>query len=100
MYNVHLQAVRDLIISGLGIVDLRGLENLREFGNELSIVNNKYLTTLKQLGENLPDDYRTSIRNVGIRDNPLLEDLDGLGYFDNIDGEFEFRIHNITVELV
>lgn len=80
-----------MIIGGLGIVDLAGLENLGQFGNELSIVNNKYLVTLKELGENLPDSYRTSIRNVGIRDNPVLEDVDGLSYFDYIDGEFVSR---------
>jgi hypothetical protein len=81
-----LQLVRDLIIGSLGITDLRGLENLASFGNELSIINNDQLVTLRHLGENLPPEYRTSIRNLGIRDNPLLRDFDGLSYIQNVEG--------------
>lgn len=75
-----------MILGSLGITDLRGLENLESFGNELSIINNEQLTTLRHLGENLRPEYRTSIRNLGIRDNPLLMDFDGLGYLQNVTG--------------
>ena len=81
-----MQLVRDLVIGSLGITDLRGLENLASFGNELSIINNDQLVTLRHLGDNLPPEYRTSIRNLGIRDNPLLRDFDGLSYIQNIEG--------------
>ena len=81
-----MQSVRDLIIGSLGITDLRGLENLASFGNELSIINNDQLTTLSHLGENLPAGYRTSIRNLGIRDNQMLRDFDGLQYIQHIEG--------------
>ena len=81
-----MQRVQDLIIGSLGIIDLRGLENLASFGNELSIINNDQLTTLSHLGENLPPEYRTSIRNLGIRDNQLLRDFNGLRYIQNITG--------------
>lgn len=84
---MDLQLVRDLIIGSLGITDLRGLENLESFGNELSIINNDQLVTLRHLGENLPPEYRTSIRNLGIRDNPLLRDFDGLSYIQNVEGK-------------
>ena len=89
-----MQRVRDLIIGSLGIADLRGLENLGSFGNELSIINNDQLTTLRHLGENLDPEYKTSIRNLGIRDNPLLRDFDGLGYIQNIEGNSSHRIHH------
>ena len=86
MYFVRMQSVQDLIIGSLGITDLRGLENLASFGNELSIINNDQLTTLRHLGENLPADYRTSIRTLGIRDNQMLRDFDGLQYIQHIEG--------------
>ena len=75
-----------MIIGSLGITDLRGLEKLESFGNELSIINNHNLTTLRHLGESLDPEYKTSIRNLGIRDNPLLRDFDGLGYIQNVTG--------------
>lgn len=76
------------MIGSLGITDLRGLENLATFGNELSIINNDQLVTLRHLGENLPPEYRTTIRNLGIRDNPLLRDFDGLGYIQSVEGMY------------
>ena len=82
----QLQSVRDLVINGLGITDLSGLENLANFGDELAIVNNQYLVTLRQLGANLPSDYRTTVQNLGIRFNPLLVDVDGFRYIQNIEG--------------
>ena len=80
------QFVQDLTIANLGITNFRGLENLRTFANEFSIWNNPSLTTIAQLGANLPPSYRTSIRNLAIRDNPLLADVGGLRILSNITG--------------
>lgn len=82
------QSVRDLILGGLGITNLTGLENLGRF-DELSIVNNMYLTTLRTLGENLPPGHRSTINNLGLRDNPLLVDVDGLWFIEQVNGECE-----------
>lgn len=74
-------------MEGLGITDVTGLENLGNF-DELSIVNNEYLTTFAMLGANLPPDHRSSVNNLGIRDNPLLADVDGLQFIQEIEGEW------------
>lgn len=76
----------DIVISGLGITDLQGLENLGSFGNELSIENNRDLRTLSHLGASFSNDYRTSIRNIGIRNNPTLVDVEGLRYIQTVAG--------------
>ncbi len=81
-----MQSVRDMVLEGLAITDLSGLENLGDF-IELSIVNNEYLTTLRTLGASLPSDHRASVNNLGIRDNPLLEDVDGLWFIEEVKGE-------------
>ena len=79
------QSVRDFIIGSLGITDLSGLENLGSF-DELSIVNNQYLATLRTLGQNLPAEYRATVSNLGIRDNPLLADCEGLWFVERVEG--------------
>ena len=81
------QAVRDIVIAGVGISDLQGLENIGTFGNELSIESNPYLTTLRHLGLNLSSDHHTSIRNIDIRNNERLADVDGLRFINRVDGE-------------
>ena len=85
--SLPLQSVRDMVISTTRITDLRGLENVGSFGNELSIDNNPELTTTRHLGVSLPDSYRTSIQNIGLRGNRLLEDLEGFRYISNVTGE-------------
>lgn len=76
-----------MVIGGIGISDLQGLENIESFGNELSIERNPNLITLRHLGSNLPDGYRTSIRNIGLRNNPQLVDMEGFRYIRRVDGE-------------
>ena len=76
----------DMAIRRLGIADLQGLENIRSFGNELSIEQNENLLTLNQLGSNLPREYRTNITNIQVRDNPRLVDVEGLRIIDRVDG--------------
>lgn len=82
-----MQYVRDMVIAGTRISDLQGLENVESFGNELSIERNPSLVTLRHLGSNLPDSYRTTIRNIKLRDNPSLVDMEGLRYIQRVDGE-------------
>lgn len=82
-----LQSVQDMVIGGTGISDLQGLENIESFGNELFIERNPDLLTLRHLGSNLPDSYRISIRNIGIRNNPQLVDMEGLRYVQSVEGE-------------
>jgi len=82
----NITLVQDLTIAGLGITDLHGLENLGTLASEFSIWNNQFLTTLSQLGANLPANYSTSIRNLAIRDNPSLVDVEGLRILSNITG--------------
>ncbi len=78
--------MRDIAIRRVGITDLRGLENLGSFKNELSIENNPNLVSLQLLGSNLPEGYRTSIRNIYLRNNLQLTDVEGLRYIETIDG--------------
>ena len=73
----------------MAITDLSGLENLRRINDELLIEDNPYLTTLRQLGANLPEEYRTSIRNVNIKNNSQLLDVEGLGCFQNMTGMWQ-----------
>ena len=82
--------VGDLIISGLTyLTGLSGLENLAQFGPEVSIANNKQLNTTAQLSANVPKDPSNflSLTNVGVRSNPLLRDLNGLSLVNNVTGE-------------
>ena len=84
----------DLTISGLSLLtDLRGLENLAEYGDELSIVNNQQLSTLAHLSANVTSDPSNllSLNNIGIRGNPMLQDLSGLRLVENVTGEGERR---------
>ena len=76
----------DMVIGELGISDLQGLENVGRFGNELSIEGNSRLVTLRHLGANLPENYRTNITNIAIRNNPDLADWEGLRYVQAVDG--------------
>lgn len=91
-----LQSVRDMIISGTRITDLQGLENVRSFGNELSIEYNSELTTTRQLGANLPESHLTSIQNIGVRGNRLLEDLEGFSYIREVTGECAATINELN----
>jgi hypothetical protein len=75
-----------MVIAGTAVSDLQGLENVESFGNELSIERNFNLLTLRHLGANLSDSYRTTIRNIKLRDNPSLVDLEGLRYIQRVDG--------------
>lgn len=75
------------MISGLGITDLGGLENVESFENELSIEDNPYLVTLQNLGANLAESYRTSIRNIKVTNNPQLGDLEGFTYIESVEGQ-------------
>ena len=80
----------DLFISGLThLTDLSGLENLSQYGPELSIVNNHHLTTTSQLSANVPPDstHFLSLTNVGVRSNSDLRDLTGLRLINTITGE-------------
>ena len=83
------QAIGDLSISGLSqLTDLSGLENLAQYGDELSIVNNQRLTTTAQLSANItpePSNF-ISLNNIGVRSNPLLRDLDGFRLVENVTG--------------
>ena len=88
------QAMFDLTISGLSfLTDLRGLENLAEYGDELSIVNNQQLSTLAHLSANVTSDPSNllSLNNIGIRGNPMLQDLSGLRLVENVTGKGEGR---------
>ena len=75
-----------MLIRGTAITTLQGLENVGSFGNELSIERNPNLITIRDLGSNLPDSHRIYIRNIKIRNNPLLQDLEGLRYLQSVDG--------------
>lgn len=75
------------MISDTNLIDLRGLENVESLGDELSILNNPLLKTLSNLGANVTNRTLQSIRNVGIRSNPALEDLDAFDYIENITGK-------------
>lgn len=88
------QAMFDLTISGLSfLTDLRGLENLAKYGDELSIVNNQQLSTLVHLSANVTSDPSNllSLNNIGIRGNPMLQDLSGLRLVENVTGKGEGR---------
>ncbi len=89
--------MRDIVIARLNITDLQGLENIGTFGNELSIEQNSQLLTLRQLGSNLPDNYRTVIRNIGIRNNERLADVEGLRFIQRVDGEL---VASVMINLV
>ena len=90
--------MRDIVIAGLGVTDLQGLENIGTFGDELSIQRNPQLVTLRHLGLNLPGDYRTSIRNIEIRDNERLADMEGLRYIQTVDGKFDCLLFVAVLE--
>lgn len=80
----------DLSIHGLThLRDLSGLENLAQYGDELSITNNLQLTTTAQLSANIPPEPSNflSLNNIGIRSNPLLCDLDGLRLVERVTGK-------------
>ena len=102
LFSLLVQSVQDLIIANLPrLTNLTGLENLAQYGNELSILNNQRLTTLRQLSSNLPPEHRITVRSIGIRDNPLLEDVEGLSYVSNVTGknpEYESFSENYVVQ--
>lgn len=82
-----LQAVQTLLISGLDtLTDLQGLENIATF-TEVSITNNPQLRTLRHFAANLPPDYRTTVTNIGIRDNHVLEDVSGFNHIQEVTGK-------------
>lgn len=90
VHNVSVQSMGDLFISGLTeLRDLSGLENLAQYGPELSIVNNQKLTTTVHLSANVTSDsaHFLSLTNVGVRSNPLLRDLDGLSLISTVTGK-------------
>ena len=74
-------------------MDLRGLENLGQYGNELSITNNNKLSSLVHLSANLPSQHRISLRNIGIHNNPVLRDVAGLRIIENVTGVFIIIIY-------
>ena len=74
------------MIRELPITNLTGLENLGTINDELLIEDNPYLMTLEQLGSDLPDEYRTNIRNINVKNNLQLQDVEGLGCFQNMTG--------------
>ena len=53
---------------------------------ELVVENNPALTTLEHLSANLPSSHRIDVRSVGLRNNPLLRDIDGLRIVTNVSG--------------
>ena len=80
----------DLSISGqTHLTNLSGLENLAQYGDELSIVNNLQLTTTAQLSANVNPDSSNliSLNNIGIRSNPLLRDLSGVRLVESVTGK-------------
>jgi Notch-like protein len=84
-----ISAIGDLSISGLSqLTDLSGLENLAQYGDELSIVNNLQLATTAQLSANVSTEPSNliSLNNIGVRSNPLLGDLDGFRLVENVTG--------------
>jgi len=87
------------VIRQLPITNLMGLENLGSIRDELLIEDNPYLTTLEQLGSGLPDNYRTSIRNINVKNNMQLQNLEGLGCFQNMTGTSEDHAKTFTLDL-
>ena len=90
------QSTGDLFISGLtDLRDLSGLENLARYGPELSIVNNQKLTTTVHLSANVTPNPTTflTLTNVGVRSNPLLQDLDGLSLVSTVTGKIVYLVH-------
>ena len=77
------------IIGQTHLTNLSGLENLAQYGDELSIVNNLQLTTTTQLSANVNPDSSNliSLNNIGIRSNPLLRDLSGVRLVESVTGK-------------
>lgn len=78
------------MISGLSnLQNLSGLENLAQYGPEISIINNPQLTTTAHLSANSVTDstHFLSLTNIGIRSNAQLKDLDGFRLVNVVTGK-------------
>jgi len=42
---------------------------------------------MSDLGGNLPSNYRTTVSNIGVRDNPLLADVQGMQFVERVEGK-------------
>ena len=75
--------VDSLVIHNQNLHTLEGLENLATI-TQLVIENMPNLITLEHLGANTASDYRTSVHSIGIHNNPMLTNLDGLRIVENV----------------
>ena len=88
-----------LSIKGLpNIQSLQGLENLANF-TELVIENMANLETLEHLGANLPANYRTTVQNIAIHDNPKLTNVDGLRIVNNVTCKYNIFESTFSIEI-
>ena len=81
-------------LSLINLPDLETLEGLENFGSfsELVVDNANSLTTMEQLGANMPQDYRITIQSVAIRNSPKLTNIDGLRIVQNVTSKHKIKI--------
>jgi len=85
----------DVVINGMNITNLYGLNSITSIGGELAIVINDSLTTLVGL-----EDLKSVGTNLTIFNNPVLNSLTGLEKLTSVGGSLVVYMNDILPNLI